>query len=84
MCVCVCVCFGGGGGGGWGVEIFKIIGREESLKWGDLAFYGVLDNHLETMLYYRTLTDYLYVPNNLKDIKDRLYAYMASSKLFSN
>ena len=81
--MCVCVCFGGGRGG-WGVEIFKIIGREESLKWGDLAFYGVLDNHLETMLYYRTLTDYLYVPNNLKDIKDRLYAYMASSKLFSN
>ena len=83
MCVCVCVCVFWWGEG-WGVEIFKIIGREESLKWGDLAFYGVLDNHLETMLYYRTLTDYLYVPNNLKDIKDRLYAYMASSKLFSN
>ena len=82
MCVCVCVFWWGGGG--WGGVIFKIIGREESLKWGDLAFYGVLDNHLETMLYYRTLTDYLYVPNNLKDIKDRLYAYMASSKLFSN
>ena len=30
------------------------------------------------------MSDYLYVPNNLKDIKDHLYAYMESSKLFSN
>ena len=30
-------------------EIFKIFGRGENPIWGDLAFYGGLDNPLETL-----------------------------------
>ena len=50
---------------------------------------GGLDNPLETMSYYLTLiakfmSDYLYFPNKLKDVEDRIWADMISYKSFSN
>ena len=30
-------------------EIFKIFGKGENLTWGNLVFYGGLENPLETM-----------------------------------
>ena len=48
---------------------------------------GGLDNPLETMSYYLTLiakfmSDYLYFPNKLKDVEDRIWADMISYKMF--
>ena len=44
---------------------------------GDLAFYGGLDNHLETIhvilsYLYKSMSGYLYLPNNFKHIRDQI------------
>ena len=52
-----------------------------NLIWETQHFIGGLDNPLETMLYY-LISGYLYFPNNLKDIKDHVQAYMISFKIF--
>ena len=52
-----------------------------NLIWETQHFIGGLDNPLETMLYY-LMSGYLYFPNNLKDIKDHVQAYMISFKIF--
>ena len=55
-------------GGGRYSQIF--LGRGKNLIWGTWHFIGGLDNHLETMLYcYSCKFEWLYIPNNLKDIK---------------
>ena len=54
--------------------------------WGDLAFYGgtwkPLRNHVILFYVYMFVSDYLYFPNNLKDIKDHIWAYRISLKIF--
>ena len=52
-----------------------------NLIWETQHFIGGLDNPLETMLYY-LVSGYLYFPNNLKDIKYHVQAYMISFKIF--
>ena len=52
----------------------------------DLAFYWgtwkPLRNHVILSYPYKFMSGYLYFPNNLKDIKDHIYAYMISFKIF--
>ena len=55
------------------MEIFNIFGKTGERYMRELIIGG-LDNHLETMFYYLTLnykfmSGYLYLLNNLKDIK---------------
>ena len=58
---------------GWRYSIY--LGR------GEKPYVGGLDNHLGTMLYYLILIrliGYLYLPTNLKDIKDHNWVDMKS------
>ena len=68
------------------MEIFNISGKGGRTLCGrTLHFIGGLDNHLETKLYYLifiSLSGYLYLPNNLKEIKDHIWADMKSWKIF--
>ena len=68
------------------MEIFNISGKGgRTLCGGTWHFIEELDKHLETMLYYLiliSLTGHLHLPNNLKDIKDQIWADMKSLKIF--